>query len=429
MKKLFVAMLVFAMLCSGCGKQEKASEKKTAPSVPETAVVTDSVQETEQVTEPVAEETRYQVNNPKARPDYSVSENPTTDELRATALQAMQDFVTLAWTPDKYYTYKNPYDIVNKQFQFVPEVTFGGLPYTNAHTGLFQWYAYYDAETGIMSYPGDGMEWSANLGSVCADTILWSWSTVVNSIGGRFNTFTMTPEYGFIPVGDYVIPEGVLDYREYPTDRICSDNGMETILEAYTQVLPADALVSTPDGHAVMVVKLGEVVRNADGTIDAEKSTIFICDQRGGTGNYFYEEEINGETLLLSGRSNYEYTFAKLYKLGYIPVTCEEFIGVSGYEKPEITFEGSADSLNQFLSGSLKCQYLLATLEAVDAQTGERLAIALYRKNDTVTNKGCDGFTYDLQKLQGLEAEAGTTVKIVATLATGHQFTITEITV
>ncbi len=409
MKKVCAVLLLLSLVLSvGCSKQEPALREVT--------------------TEPAApQEIAYRVSTPKARPDYSQAEDPTAEQLRATALRAMQDFVSLPWAPDKYYTYKNPYDIVDKQFQFVPEVTFGGLPYTNAHTGLFQWYAYYDEETGIMSYPGDGMAWSADLGSVCADTILWSWSTVANSVGGKFNTFTMTPEYGFIPVGDYVIADGILDYRNYPTDRICEDNGMEKMLEAYTHVLPADALVSTPDGHAVMVVKLGEVVRNEDGNIDAEKSTIFICDQRGGTGNYFYEEEIGGETLLLSGRTNYEYTFAKLFSLGYIPVTCEEFLGISGYEKPEVTFEGSTDSLEQVLNGTLKTKYLLATVEAVDAETGERLAIALYRKTDTGTDRGCDGFTYDLQKFQGLEAEAGTTVKIIATLATGHTFTIAEI--
>ena len=411
MKKIIsIAVALSMLLIVGCGQQETASQTTA--------------------TEPGVEQgSTYHVNNPQPRPDYSQPENPTTDQLRATALQAMQDFVSLPWTPDKYYTYQNPYDIVDKQFQFVPEVTFGGLPYTNAHTGLFQWYAFYDETTGIMSYPGDGMEWSANLGSVCADTMMWSWSTVVNSVGGRFNTFTMTPEYGFIPVGNYEIPEGILDFRNHPTDRICADNGMDVIFEAYAQMLPADALVSTPDGHAVMVVQLGEVVRNDDGTIDGEKSTVFICDQRGGTGNYFYEDEIDGETLLLSGRTNHEYTFAKLFSLGYIPVTCEEFLGISGYEKPEVTFEGSTESLDQVLAGTIKTQYLLATVEAVDAESGERLGIAIYRKNDTGSDRGCDGFTYDLQKLQGLTVEAGTTVKIEVTLATGHTFTIAEITV
>ena len=412
MKKATIILVILSMLlCTACTGQESAPQD-TDPAVTEQAL---------------RQEISYRVTNPKARPDYSVGENPTADELRATALQAMQDFVSLPWAPDKYYTYHNPYDIVDKQFQFVPEVTFGGLPYPNAHTGLFQWYAFYDEQTGIMSYPGDGMEWSANLGSVCADTMMWSWSTVVNSVGGNFNTFTMTPEYGFIAVGDYEIPAGIMDYRNHPTDKICADNGMDRMLEAYTHVLPADALVSTPDGHAVMVVKLGEVVRNEDGTIDAQKSTIFICDQRGGTGNYFYEEEHDGQTLLLSGRTNHEYTFAELYSLGYIPVTCEEFLGISGYEKPEVTFEGSTGSLQQVLGGSIKTQYLLATLEAVDGQTGERLAIALYRKSDTKQARGCDGFTYDLTKLQDLEAETGTTVKIIATLATGHTFTIAEI--
>lgn len=370
--------------------------------------------------------TGYRVNNPKACPDYSVSEDPAADELRQTALRAMQDFVTLPWAPDKYYTYQNPYDIVDKQFQYVPEVTFGGLPYTNAHTGIFQWYAYYDETTGIMSFPGDGMEWSATLGSVCADTILWSWSTVCNSMGGKFNTFTMTPEFNFIPVGHYEIPEGILDYRNHPTDRICEANGKEVILQAYTQVQPADALVSTPDGHAVMVVKLGNVAYNEDGTIDAANSTVFICDQRGGTGSYFYEEEHGGETLLMSGRSNYEYTFEKLYSLSYIPVTCAEFLGTDPYEKPEVTFQGGTDSLQQVLAGSLTTNYLLANLEAVD-EAGHRLAIAHYRKTDTGTQAMKDGYTYDLSKLAGLEVPQGTAVKIIATLATGHQFVIAEV--
>lgn len=406
MKKLISVFLMLSLVLTvGCSAKEPAAQEPAE-------IVT-------------AREPDYTVNNPMPRPDYSQEANPSADQLRATALQAMQDFVSLAWTPDKYYTYKNPYDIVTKQFQFVPEVTFGGLPYTNAHTGLFQWYAFYDEETGIMSYPGDGMAWSAELGSVCADTILWSWSTVVNSVGGSFNTFTMTPEYGFIPVGDYVIPEGILDYRNHSTERICADNGMEAILEAYAQMQPADALVSTPDGHAVMVVKLGEVVRKEDGTVDPEQSTVFICDQRGGSGNYFYEEEIGGETLLLSGRTNYEYTFAKLYSLSYIPVTNEEFLGISGYETPEVTFEGSTESFAQFLEGSISTKYLLATLEVVDAQTGERVAIAIYRKSDTGKNRGCDGFTYDLSKLQ--DTQITSSVKVIATLATGHSFTVAEI--
>ena len=128
MKKLVtVFMMLSLILTAGCGAKETAT--------------TDT---TEVITEQKA---GYVVNNPKARPDYSQEENPSAEQLRATALRAMQDFVSLAWTPDKYYTYHNPYDIVNKQFQFVPEVTFGGLPYTNAHTGLFQWYAFYDEET------------------------------------------------------------------------------------------------------------------------------------------------------------------------------------------------------------------------------------------------------------------------------------------
>ena len=77
------------------------------------------------------------------------------------------------------------------------------------------------------------------------------------------------------------------------------------------------------------------------------------------------------------------------------------------------------------MDGSISTKYLLATLEVVDAQTGERVAIAIYRKSDTGTNRGCDGFTYDLTKLQ--DTQITSSVKVIATLATGHSFTVAEI--
>ena len=417
MKKLIAAVLAGVLLLSaaGCGAKQETEPQETAP------------------------KTTYKVPSPKKTPDYSVPENYTTDDLRAIAVRAMHDFVTIEWTADKYYTYRNPYDAVDKQFQYVPNVTYGGLPYTNAHTGIFQWYKFYDQETGVMSFPGDGMAWSQTLGNVCACTIIWCWSTVCNSLAGNYNSYQMTVPNHFVPVGDYKMNTAIESYRDYTTDKICADNGDTVMYESYAKVLPADALTSSPDAHAVMAMEAANVVRNADGTIDPEQSTIKIMDQRGSVGDESYKHQIDGVDQWYTGRVGYEYTFAKLLSLGYIPVTAAEFTGAKEYTKPVVSFSGKTDSLKDLLTGKVKTNYLLCNLELFLTEadgTETRLALAQYNKKDAGMGCGADTFHFDMGKirdanvqeqLEGMKISEGAAIRLVAQVSSGDIFEIAKI--
>lgn len=373
----------------------------------------------------------------KAMPDYTIPENYTPDDLRQIAVRAMRDLLTIRWQPDRVYEYRNQWDAPDKHFHYTPGMVYAGVPYANAHTGIFQWMKYYDTETGTMSFPGDGQTWALTLGTVCANCVLWAWSIFTNSIGGKFHSFTMAPAYNFRYVGDLDIPSDIEDFRKHSTAKICQDNGKERVLESYACFRPADALISTPDGHCVMVIERPHVVRKPDGTVDPIRSTVMIQDQRPGYDDIGFRREEDGQTLQYTGRIDYVYTFEALYKLSYIGVTTEELLGIRPVAKPEVYFEGKTDSVSDLLAGTVHTNYLLCNLEAIitEADGSERrAAIAHYCKQDTGVAAACDGLTYSMEKLAGLEetlktAGAGATLRLEAQIANGDLYVLAQIPV
>lgn len=381
----------------------------------------------------------YRIQNPMTMPDYSVPENCSTDVLRATAVRAMRDFLSIHWTPDKYYTYRNPYDAKEKQFCYETEQTYAGIPYTNAHTGIFQWYKYYDPETGVMAFPGDGMKWSSTLGSVCANTIIWSWSTVCNSLAGNYNSFNMTPMNHFLPVGDYKSPTDVSDFRNYSTKQICEENGKNVMLEAYAKVLPADALTSTSAGHAIMAISAAKVVRNSDGTVNGTKSTITIQDQRANVGKADSTFIEDGVQVQYTGRTQCVYSFDTLYNNSYIPITAAEFTGQKSYSPADASFTGSTGSLQELLAGEIRSNYLLCNLELFltdSTGTSTRLALVHYNKRTSTGQCGAEGYSYSMAKLRSAGVEnaleqydlsGGGELRLIGQLSTGDSFCLAEV--
>lgn len=359
-------------------------------------------------------------SSPMAFPQYKLPENYTTDDMRQLCVKAMRDILSIPWTPDKVYEYHNQWDLPNKLFSFGPGKTYAGLPYANAHTGLFQWFYHYDSETGLMSFDGDGQTWGTTLGTVCANCILWAWSIFCNSIGGKFHSFTMSPVYNFCYPGDLEIPQDIEDFRKHSTKLICDANGEQKVLEAYAAMLPADAMISTPRGHAIMVVEKPQVVYLPDGSIDPEASTVMIQDQRGG----FYERlSQEGKTLHFSGRIDQVFPFKQLLEWAYIPVTAPELQGKKPVDKPYLKFQQA-----QVLADSkIHTNYLLCTVEALellpDGAT-RRVAIRHYTKTDTGLGCGCDGYTYTLE---GMELPQNIPLRLEARLATGDLFLLTQI--
>lgn len=305
----------------------------------------------------------YQVPKPMTYPDYTFSQTPDTMQLRMTAVHAMRDILSVQWYTEKTISYRKTGPVSGKHFQHDPDTTYAGVLYSNANTGLFQFLEYYNYETGELEFDGTSDELKTAIGTSCADALLWAWSTVCTSIsGGFYPTFMIYPN-GYIPVGDYQFDFKINTYNLMPTYAIVEDNGPSVIYDAYTKVLPADALVSSSDNHAMMVIETPTVVYTADGSIDAENSYIMIQDQRGGQGTGFFEIKEDGNTLHYSGCISKKYTFQNLYEKHFVPVTTAEFIGTKDYEKAAVTLsKDTISSLGELKDVTIASNYPLAVI-------------------------------------------------------------------
>ena len=296
------------------------------------------------------------------RPNYVLHEGATADEMRAMAVKAMRDMLTIVWYPDKdvEYIFTSVIPENSKSFHLRPLTTYAGLPYTNAITSLFHFLEYYDPATGRVTAPTAEV-FNSTLGNQCAGGVLWGWASCVPSFDPKNTGFGRRAE-NIVGVGPYRLPEVS---EEKSSAKICEANGDQLLFESYALLNPADILVSTGNpgdaGHLMMVVETPNVVRNADGTIDGEKSTVVIQDQRGGarsdSSEYLISE--NGEKHHYSGRTGAELTFAYLFKTFYLPITCREFLGERPYVMPSVTPDREISSLEDLKAATLSSQYLI----------------------------------------------------------------------
>ena len=417
MKKVICAALALVLSASmfGCKKQEEAQ-----------AVVTDAM--------------KYTVPQPVQYPDYTFDHEPTTDELRQMAVKAMRDMLSIQWCTPKFLTYQKTGAVAGKQFSYVPEITFAGLPYTNGDAAFFNWFEYYDTKTGQFNFPGDGAEFNQTLGNTCTGSIMWAWSTVCDSLTGYYDNYHMTYMNKCYPVGDYKTQTGIDSYLQYGTDLICQDNGREVILESYAQCLPADGLSSSPENHGMMVIEPATVVRKADGTIDAEESYLIIQDQRAGTGSVFYtQEDPSGETVHYSGRTYAKYSFEQLYNEWYVPVTTAEFAGLEAYNKAEITYTAMSSEQKtpeDMLSGMLNSNYPICILKLIltDKDGEQTLLVRTYLDKSHVRSGEARNYALSEMRAQLTETDYTQYLKkgqtydlsLVVTVSTGEIFTVAE---
>lgn len=393
MKKITVWILLAGIVLGLCGcTQEKPQTQQPAPTEP--------VQ--------VQQAVDFFVPDPMEYPDYTFQHDPTPEELRQMAVKAMLDQLSVQFSVGKFMYYKKSSGSVsNKFFSYVPEVIYAGMPYTIGSSGLVQWMEFYDAETGRFTFNGTGEELDKTLGNSCAACVGSSWYAVCTSISGQFSTYFMTPMNGCIPVGPYKSNETITDYRQYTTDRICADNGEQVLYQSYAEILPADALVSSPDVHAIMAIEPAHVVYNEDGTINGKESTVTIADQRAGDGDVFYVlEDAQGNEISYSGRIRYDYTFEDLWNLSYIPVTTAEFLGTKEYVAPEVTFTQGSGSKQELISGTIESNYPMRVIRTVLVdQDGERTVVDRVLLNNTHVNSG-KAYKYDTLELNVMLSES-----------------------
>lgn len=372
----------------------------------------------------------YHVPEPMQYPDYTFDTEPDAMQLRMMAVQAMRDILCIQWCTENEIRYRKNGPVNKKEFVHAPGNTYAGLLYSTANTGIFQFFEYYNSETGCLEYPGTSDELKLELGSSCADALLWGWSAVCNSITGGFYPVMMVSSNGYRIVGDYTYNQNVRSYNEMPSYAIIENNPKETIMDAYAKTLPADALVSTSDNHAMMVIEAPVVTYLADGSIDSANSYLTIQDQRAG-GSSSFSEVVKGETIAYSGRISAQYTFDKLYEQDYVPVTVAEFTGEKAYDKASVTVSNpDCSSLSELAELTVDANYPLAVVNllSVDAQG-----------NKTILKKAMFGGgaiqgpprTYKLSEMKGLEnisPEANTTIQLEVVVSTGERFYPIEFT-
>lgn len=349
MRKLLCCLLLAVMVLSmlGCQKSNGPKPTDTAPTI-----------------DLMEDPTGYKVTHPMKYPDYTLEENASVMDMRLTAVQAARDVISINWSISTGISYNKTGPVSNKLFMHAADTTYAGVIYSNASTGLFQFMEYYDQETGRLQFPGSANQLKETLGASCADAMIWGLTTVCPSIKGAYYPSTMVIQNGYYPLGSIVYDEATTNFSFNPTDKIMEENGKDVVVEAYTLVLPGDMLVSTPDNHGMMAIEKAHVVTNADGSIDMAKSYVKIQDQRGGQGQGFYEQEIDGEIIQFSGRTEYNFTFEKLYEKGYIPVTTAEFMGQKAYERATVTADKSPTTFEELLQTTVTCNYPMAVMNA-----------------------------------------------------------------
>ncbi len=417
MKRLFVLLLAFVLILPLSACSSGIPEETALPTAE-----TEPLSETDETAETGAPAPDHRVQSPMTeRPLYALSAGATPEEMRATAVRAMRDELTVTWVTDETITYGKTGSGEGKTFVHTPYEVYAGLPYTNGTVGLFHWLEYYDFSTGKMVGIPNGEAFNSSLGNSCAASVLWGWSAVSTSISWHV-TYWINQSHGAIRVGPYTYPDDVVSYKNYSTERIVAENGTETMLESYAAMHPADCLIYYRDGagHAMMVISEPSVVRRADGTIDAEKSTVHVQDQRSGifatSAEYIRTEE--GERRHYSGRTDAEVTFNELLKAACLPHTCAEFLGRKAYDLPSASLTGEVTDLASLQNAVVHSVYKICVVTAEIYTPDGNLAFT--RRGMTASTDFTNGQMHDY-KLSRLSLSPAA---LARTLARGSDYTL-----
>lgn len=301
----------------------------------------DSAKKAAAADSPETEEVRTALNEKVVRTydNYDVTQVYVTgNTYRNRAVAYMKSQANVEWKPTTSFWIFNDRSVgVNVKTYFDASKTYHGIPYTNDRSSQFESFSNLIvdgkytgsviANTGgtTVSTMSDtdkakGLEnYLSFPGSDCSTAVITSWNTVLTNRAELRNltaTYWMVPGFGTgtIKVGDYA-----LNGTHY-TNTICSDNGRQTMFEAYALLQKGDAIVAwNGSGHTRMVTGTVCVNRNSDGTINGETSYVTTTEEANtpykNTGRSFADS---------TWRVDVKYTFTKLFETSYIPITIPE---------------------------------------------------------------------------------------------------------
>ena len=296
--------------------------------------------------------------------------------------------------------------------EFVKGQVYGGLPYSYANMGLYQFFDYYDEKTGVLNNPY-GSDLGRYIGNHCCSSVYWAWARVSSTISFLSTDF-MNPAHGAIPVGNYVIRDGVTHFdKSYNTVTVCAENGLDVMSAAYAELLPADAVVAFDRDaetdvvrrHHARLVKEVNVVKTGD-EIDPDGSTVTFYEQDNTFNNY----DSHGQIIKKIGNFGRVVTFRKLFEDGYIPVTCKELAGQAPVAAASAALSAApASPVTPASVGerSLKTNYCIAklTMTAKDARVRDVASVWAHGQGNN-TGKGNAFSAFPLKDLAaGLDSQ------------------------
>lgn len=303
----------------------------------------------------------------------------TQEELRKLCVDFFRLELSFQWTPSSDVSY-NITTHNNQEVSFTAGKLYGGIPYQGATNGgsPYLWMQYYDEKTGVLDVDTlNGKNVINLLANHCSHGSFWAWSRVINSINTR-GTRTFTAANGCIPIGPYTydpsIQEWSTENKKGSTDEVCELNGEQVMYQSYAQVLPGDGLVSTgpSSGHVQMASEKAHVEKNADGTIDGQKSYIIILEQASVQKDYQHPD---GSVATVQGGIDSKVSFAAFFKGSYIPFTFKEFMGTDPVEKAVTTLNlpSGAATVEQLAGAVITSNYPISdvTVRVTDGEGNE----------------------------------------------------------
>jgi len=313
---------------------------------------------------------------------------PKDFDMRKTVSDYMRKMGLVEWTAKDTADYSSEWDIT-KGLIYEAGKTYRGMPYANQQCGFEIFEAHLD-ENNV--YVGSTV-FDDCYGNTCTTSIKNAWYLVSNTINFRY-AIDMFPypdkDTGVLPLGD--IPWGEYDGKN-TSKSVLKKTDKTTVFEAYSQLQLGDAIVYYHDnnGHGRMVTGEVKTARNADGTINGDRSYVIITDQ---TSHFIKNSD---SPLPTHWNVDRKFSFADLYSDGYLPVTIRE-LKEGKAEEPEFkmlnkpiakTFEGT-----KTFRGTVNSNYklILATVSITDGNG-----------NTVFTHTATpEGMNYDLTELNSL---------------------------
>lgn len=359
--------------------------------------------------------------------------NMTTDKLRQICVDYLKLSVSCQWVADDtFYLLKKD----NPEFNFTEGKLYGGIPYIHKASGnLYRFMEYYDSKTAVLD--STGLRANPELFSTaCSGTTGWAWSRVVNSAEIEW-THSINAAHGLIPVGPYKYDFDIEEFWELDkngkkvyncnTMDVCRENTTQVMYESYALSHLADCY--SRNGHVAMAMSEPVVVRDKDGKINDAESYIMIGEQGQYTkADYHVRITSDGTEYRIRGNDGRKFSFATLFKQGFIVHTFKEFLGEDSVEKGKVTIEhkGKTAKITDLNQGDIKSNYPISDIfTTVINSNGEEVYKYVYRAEDYFTRSVSANKCLPIKELHQFQ-NGDHKIKITSQISNGEIITVYE---